>query len=488
MSTRLTPIGRALGPPGYGQMPRQSGQRGAASLIVVMVLFFIMSLVAAYTSRNLIFEQRTSVNQYRATQAYEAAEAGIEWAIAQLNGGRINGSCLEAGATNADTSFRQRYLAINTNPAPDPASGVVTALTQPTAPAVPRRAGCVWNGTAWTCSCPSDANPGLAIPAGTGIFPAFWVSFSTAGVTRPGVVQIISNGCTRIDAACLSSAANASNVEGRALVTALVALRGAIAMPPVAALTVLGDPNFGAAPLLNIVVSNSDPSRGGITVHAGRPVNTARFALTSTPGTPIAASVIPDDPSLRSLLDALPADLKPPLLVPGFVPNDRAFASSFGAWPNSIRLQPGAVRLDCLAGGCGAALANAVAMNPDRVIWINGALAVGANVIVGTAANPAVIVVAGDEAAAPAVPANVSLGAGAIVNGVVYSRGSGPGPGSGPAITFTGPGMIQGAALVEGDLTTTAGPRIVFNGAVIDNLRLRAGSFVRVPGGWRDFP
>ena len=105
--------------------------RGAASLIVVMVLFFIMSLVAAYTSRNLIFEQRTSVNQYRATQAYEAAEAGLEWAIAQLNGGRINGSCLEAGVTNANTSFRQRYLAINANPLPDPASGMITVLTQP---------------------------------------------------------------------------------------------------------------------------------------------------------------------------------------------------------------------------------------------------------------------------------------------------------------------------------------------------------------------
>ncbi|MBK7062382.1 MAG: hypothetical protein IPH51_18705 [Rubrivivax sp.] len=35
----------------------------------MMVLFFIMSLVAAYTSRNLIFEQRTSANQLRSTQA-----------------------------------------------------------------------------------------------------------------------------------------------------------------------------------------------------------------------------------------------------------------------------------------------------------------------------------------------------------------------------------------------------------------------------------
>ena len=467
---------------------RRSKQRGAASLIVVMVLFFIMSLVAAYTSRNLIFEQRTSVNQYRSTQAFEAAEAGLEWALAQLNGGRIDANCLEAGATDADTSFRQRYLTINTNPPPDPASGMITVPTQPAmgaAPPAPRRAGCVWDGATWSCSCPSDNNPVLAAPGGAGIFPAFWVSFSTNLVTRPGVVQIVVNGCTRLDAACLSSATTTVDVEGRALVTALVALKSAITTPPVAALTVLGNPSFGAAPVLNTIVTNSDPSRGGITVHAGTPVDIAKFTLTSTPGTPSAASVIPDDTFLFSLLDELPADLKPPVLVPGFVPNDRAFASSFGAWPNSIRLQPGAVRLDCPAGGCGAALARVVAMNPDRVIWINGELAVEADVIVGTAANPAVIVVAGDGVA---VPGNVSLAAGAIVNGMIYSRGSGPGPGPGPAITLKGPGIIQGAAFVEGDLTATGAPRIIFDGAVVNNLRLRAGSFVRVPGGWRDFP
>ena len=50
-----------------------SAQRGAAALVVVMVLFFIISLVAAYASRNMIFEQKTSANQYRSTAAMEAA-------------------------------------------------------------------------------------------------------------------------------------------------------------------------------------------------------------------------------------------------------------------------------------------------------------------------------------------------------------------------------------------------------------------------------
>jgi len=471
---------------GSGAPARRKAQRGAASLIVVMVLFFIMSLVAAYTSRNLIFEQRTSVNQYRSTQAQEAAEAGLEWALAQLNGARIDAVCTEAGAAAADTSFRQRYLGINTSPPPDPTSGMITVLTQAVAGTPPRRAGCVWTGVAWSCSCPSNGNPALAAPAGgTGVYPAFWVSFSTLDVARPGVVQIVATGCTRPDATCLGSTANSTNVEGRALMTAVVALKSAITTPPVAALTVLGDSNVGVAAGVITTLINSDPSRGGITLQAGGVITTARFALTSSPGTPGTASVVASDASLSGLLAILPDDLKPPTLVPGFVPNDRAFAFTFGAWPNSFRLQPGAVRLDCLAGGCGAALATAVTMNPDRVIWINGGLTVEAGVIVGTSVNPAVIVVAGSGAG---VPGNVSLGAGAVINGVVYSRGSGPGPGPGPVITWAGTGMVRGAAFVEGNFTATSSHTIVFDGAVVDNLRLRAGSFVRVPGGWRDFP
>lgn len=467
MLARLTTSRRAPGSHGT--------QRGAASLIVVMVLFFIMSLVAAYTSRNLIFEQRTSVNQYRATQAHEAAEAGLEWAIAQINAGRITDSCLEAGATNANTSFRQRYLAINTNPPTDPASGRITVLTQtPVAgnPPAPRRAGCVWNGTGWVCSCPSDGNPVLAAPVGTGIFPAFWVSFSTADVSRPGVVQIVSNGCTRVDTACLSSSTNTSNVEGRALVTALVALKGAIATPPVAALTVFGQVDRAGA-INPLLVYNTDVDRGGLTIQASSTVSTANVTLGSVPGTPGSASFISDDIPMSRLLLAWP----PHPALAGRIPADRAFASTFGLWPDTSRLQPSAVRLTCPAGGCRAALASAVALNPDRVIWIDGDLTLESAGDVGSLPNPADTSVAG-PAVIVATGNLIVPAAGVRVFGLIYTRSGG----------WTGGGEIHGAAITEGNLAATAAQTVVFNGGVLDTLRLRAGSFVRVPGGWRDFP
>ena len=150
-------------------------QRGAAALMVVMVLFFVVSLVAAYASRNLIFEQRTSVNQYRSTQAFEAAEAGLEWAMGLLNSGRLTAAC-QAATDVTLSSFRDRYLSI------DPVTGVVTPRTWSLA-GVPQilQPSCVRGAAGWVCDCPSAAAPVLAAPGGVGSFPAFSVRFAKSG-------------------------------------------------------------------------------------------------------------------------------------------------------------------------------------------------------------------------------------------------------------------------------------------------------------------
>ncbi len=95
---------------GAQRLKLRAQQRGVASLVVVMLLLFVVSLSAAYASRNLIFEQKTSANQARSTLAFEAAEAGVEWTLAQLNSGQVSTSC--ANSTTAG-SFQQRYLAIS---------------------------------------------------------------------------------------------------------------------------------------------------------------------------------------------------------------------------------------------------------------------------------------------------------------------------------------------------------------------------------------
>lgn len=431
-----------------------AAQSGAASLIVVMVLFFLMSLVAAYTSRNLIFEQRTSVNQYRATQAYEAAEAGLEWALTLLNSGRIGPDCLEASATASDTSFRQRYLQINAD------TGVVTP--QPPPPGV---AGlwpsCVSNGAGgWACHCPADAAPTLPATSGSGVFPAFRVRFTKHGIAtsgsgfRPGLVRIESNGCTKPDDACLNHPASSTvGLEGHANVAAIVALTSALPTPPGAALTLLNGPAAGST----LKVYNTEPDLGGITVQSGGAISPppATWTLRSMPGTPAAASVVSNVASLT----ALPGE------------PDSPFAAVFGMRPATYRTQPAAVQVDCPAAGCSTLLVKEVNMNPGRVIWVNapdGLTLETAGTVVGSAADPAMIVVDG--------PVNFAA-TGVRINGFVYSRSG----------NWQGAGEIRGGAYVEGSLAATAAATVVMDNTTLKALQRRSGSFVRAPGGWDDF-
>ena len=85
-------------------------QRGAASLPVTSLLCFAMVLAVAYANRNLVVEERASANQYRSAQAFEAAEAGLEWSLARLNDSdRIGSDCRPSGDP-ADLGFRERSL------------------------------------------------------------------------------------------------------------------------------------------------------------------------------------------------------------------------------------------------------------------------------------------------------------------------------------------------------------------------------------------
>jgi Tfp pilus assembly protein PilX len=140
--------------------PTHRRQRGAAALVVTMMLFFAMVLVAVFVNRNLVFEQRSSANQYRSTQAFEAAEAGLEWAVAQLNhNARLGADCLPS-ADLAATSFRTRYLGYV------PATSGFTPLTWNNAgTASALQPTCVRGASGWSCSCPLNGAPVLAVPA-----------------------------------------------------------------------------------------------------------------------------------------------------------------------------------------------------------------------------------------------------------------------------------------------------------------------------------
>jgi Tfp pilus assembly protein PilX len=462
-----------------------SRQRGVGTVLVVMVLFFVVSLMAAYTSRNLIFEQKTSANQTRATMAFEAADAGIEWTLAQLNGGLINDSC-EDGTPGADNSFQQRYLSVNAN-------GDFTRATR----AVDSWPTCVFNGTDWTCRCPNGTADTPPDSVGTGPAPSFRVwpatteptsptssPYAPAAFPRPAIISLASAGCSVLPANanldsmggavasnsnCLSFLPRAGFGEGLGTARVYLGLRSGLVSPPSVPLTVRGA--ISTAPgLAKLRVINRDKPSDGYTVNTSEVVNPARFEATSVDGTPGSASFIDQDSRLQFPPATGPAPLSSA---------ERMFVAVFGMKRQTYRDQPG---LRVCNSPCTSALINDLLdNNPHRIIWVEGALTLDANI--GTTDAPVLLIVNSDT---------LTLGTGVQIIGFVYMAGAASTinlPVSTPAPS------IAGALVTEGSLTasyaSTPAPgqefTILYDPVSLNLLRTTYGSWVRVVGSWRDF-
>lgn len=421
---------------------RAHRQRGAAALVITLVLFFVMLIAAAYVNRNLVFEQRSSANQYRATQAFEAAEAGLEWAAAQLNSDqRIGSDCLAAAAPAV--SFRDRFVAH------DPATGRFAGRTSAGGSPVALEAACVRTPAGWSCACPGDGAPALVVPAGDAVSPAFSVRF--LGGDKPGSVRVVSLGCTSLAAPCVRGTADAADAS--ATVQVAFALLPALVSAPVAALTVRGSVDAG-----NASIGAHNASGIGIAIHAGGAIAAPLARLSAAAGGVASEALVDADAALAALAP------------------ERFFAAYFGLDKLAWKLQPGVRRIACTtncAGVVGAAI-DAYPANP--MLWVTppaGASArIDGPVSFGSVANPVAIVVDGPLQIAGAV----------VVHGVLYAR----------SLRWTdqatpGVAAVRGAVLVEGDYTGDAAADFVYDAQVLSALKQTTGSFVRVNGSWRDY-
>ncbi len=81
-------------------------QTGMATLLVSVVLLAVMSVMAIYTSRSSLMELTLTNNAYRAKQAAEAAEAGLDFALAYyLQGGADQNNDNAADTLTVPTSL-----------------------------------------------------------------------------------------------------------------------------------------------------------------------------------------------------------------------------------------------------------------------------------------------------------------------------------------------------------------------------------------------
>jgi hypothetical protein len=462
-----------------GRSPARIGhQKGVATLIVVLILFFVVSMVAAYTNRNLIFEQRTSSNQYRSTQALEAADAGLEWVIAALNIGRVDDNCA-VSTSSSDLPLRQRLLAID-------ATGRIVPTAGPSGEEL--SVVCVFNGSGWTCSCPTSGTASVTPPSGSGSWPAFRVRFrsvigdaSSPTVPRqPGVVKAQVVGCTRADSStgdqCLQfTAGQGAAGEGRVLVSALLALSGTASSPPQAALVVRRRVDVSGT---GISAYNSIAGGSGITIQSGGDVDIPDpTKLVGQPGSPGGmGTVIQNDSAMGSGSSGALRDVTGTNAITA---EDRMFAAVFNLRPDTFRDQPATVQMACGSSGCSAAdVRGQVANNPWRPIWLNGDLNVDSSGDIGSAAQPVLLVVNGG------VAFSVST---ATIYGVVYVRTSASTFSSNSEWSTSGGGQIIGSTVADEKVDGHGTTSFVFDPGVMSLVRWKTGSFVRVPGSWKDF-
>jgi Tfp pilus assembly protein PilX len=415
-------------------------QRGAAALIVTMLLFFAMVLAAVFVNRNLVFEQRSAANQYRSTLALEAAEAGLEWALAQLNNPqRIGADCLPSGDPAA-TSFRARYLAI----ADTTAVFAPVTWNQAGAP-TPLQVSCVRGGSGWSCSCPTQSLPVLTAPAGPAPAAAFLVQFMA--VAKPGLVRIAATGCTSLAGVCVpGGAANAADASAKTAVAA--GLFAGLRTPPAAAATTRSGFDAGTAA---IGVHNPDPATG-VAIDAGGPIVATQARLTAPAGATQSDSAIGNDAALVGLTA------------------EQFFATYFGVDKTRWKSQPAVTRVSC-AADCGPAVTEAIAAAADQaLIWIDGDLTLSGPLTLGSAQHPAVIVAGG----------SVRIDGAVAIHGVLYGNGVRWDNTSGGA-------YLRGALLSEAGYQGSGAPELYYDRAVLALLNTRSGSFARVSGSWHDF-
>lgn len=424
--------------------PLPAGQQGAATLIIVMVLFLVMALLAAYANRSLLFEQRMASSYYRASLSQEAAEAGVEWTLAQLNGSAVDSACKPV--TSGGQRFADKYLMVSA------VDRTISSISTESRGIIDCARDVASDG--WACRCPASNAVHTTQPGtnATGFTPSFGVTFGPS--SRGGTVPLQVTGCTdavvdRCNTDISTFASISNNQLARIVLTVQLGLVSAVRNPPASALTVRGNLQSAGA---NLGLHNSDARTSGLLVTLGGTwPDKASSRLESVPGTAPSQLVLENDATLN-----------------GATAED-VFKMFMGASVSRYPSHPAARPVTC-DGDCTSDIDTAYKAG-HRMLWIEGDMTLSSNMTLGSLADPVLIVVNG----------NVTLSGPMQINGMLVAKGTLSWSNAGAM-----PSLVNGMVLVGGDMTASGTMDVVYQQSVADLLRNHMGSYVRIPGGWSD--
>jgi len=424
-------------------------QRGAATLIVTMVFLFSTSIVMLYLNRNVLFEQKTSANQMRSTQALEMAEAGIEWATGMLNTpNQIDTNCSLDPLVTAN-SFRHNYVQSLWDDATNPTTDVKPATT--TYP------GCkVTNGT-WTCSCPVPTTPPATSVAVLGAESQSGFTLEFAETDDPEAVRVTAFGCVGHAGSCNKT--DIASSDATAMVSVILKMRPLVRAAPASPLTC----GTQCALSGSYSIVNTDLETGGILVNAGSDiVSGSGVNYTSIPGQPVDAAQVSYDDSLSDLSSQ-----------DATCENSAMFGAYFGSTIEEYAASPMTKTISCTsANDCGTKVDEAYENNWRSFYFPDGFARNTSSGSLGTATDPVTLVSA----------SNFDLNGTIDIYGMIFSNSADVND------LGTGTAIIHGAMVTCADYENNGNGTLVYDAGVLRGVRRATSIFVRVPGSWIDIP
>ncbi len=449
-------------------------QRGVASLAVTMIMLALMALVVLYLNRGVVFEQRTSGNQYRATRAFEVAEAGLEWALARLNDGSSlvpGGACTPVVSTTANAiPFLNLY-------APFTTSGTNLTDYNYTPPASSRAACSIADNGALACHCPA---PGTAPTLGAPGTRNFRVSFIDEP-NDPEAIRVTSHGCVDPAGICNPTSTTGGRGDAIASITTLVKRVKGLNGTPAAALITGGWSQVCSSYSIDSQVSTCAGATGNLVnsgsqirignglylsgnMPAGAPNGCGGSPSLGIPaGTPIAATMAPNDPELASLAQNA----------------DAMFFSIFGQTKDAYKAQAAADGCFITTNSTDVMTAYARTINPCSRFWLDVDMIFNGTNVLGSAANnttspPTVgrqVVLASDR--------SLDLRGTFTLYGILYADNVSY------SALGTGTSDIYGAVIARNNYQNNGNGAIHYDACGLGGLTAD-GKFERVPGSWID--
>lgn len=454
-----------MNPAHHPRLPASgANQRGAATLLVTVILLFAATLLTFSVSKTSITEQKISANEVRQRQALNAAQAGAEFAAAYFRGDyspdanndgtpdlpvlrgidRDGNAAVDTNfftTTDANLSGRVSVAFCAPNPGTDFSCGdTAGTINNCTAPAAanwtsPQVVSCGW----------SDDNAARRLVT-------YQLQAPPAFPNSPGSAMTLKGGLSASGSfTVVNYFNNFSYWLGDDLEFGNATGKSFIRTPGHTPTAYAGDKREKSRQLADALGCSPLETSGGQYYYANNcnaPANssTASLVLTtdkSNSSNVMGIDVVDKDYNLATLTD------------------DAFFANFFGTTPAEYRNI--ATRDVTAAEVAAGAINNAL----SEIIWVEGDIDIPGQL--GSIDNPVILVVNGDA----------NLGANARIYGILYVSGD---------ISGNGNGEIFGAAIIAGDSNgLTGNAEVIYDEQVLENISITPMGGTPVPGTWRDW-